>query len=192
MKSEIQLTKVILESCNIPRAFWEMGADTYPGDQNALRMCEKYIEKMEVMYSTGGGLCLRGMRESGRTFLMTYVLKCLIAKGYGVYYLTLDDLTNALLSRSAEVDIAATLSVEILGIDNINILATKGDQIALKRVLADRADRLAPTLIATDLDEPKFEGLFEVSREKSGVLVECSIPRSTVMRKRAAQRERLK
>lgn len=154
----MQLNQESLEEARLPRAFWALGADTYFGSHLALKSVEKYIRQCDLALANGGvGLFLIGPPSSLKTFLLTFALKCLLAKGHSVRYTTLEEVTDLYFQRN-EVSLESELSHDrFVAVDNLGEVINKAAPNALRRLLRRRSDDGLCTLLASDLLSDDFK-----------------------------------
>lgn len=170
----MELSKALLKDSRIPTKFWEMGTDTYLGSKRALNACKHYLS----VKGKPPGLMFIGKASSCKTFLATYVLKCLMAQGKIVAYYTTDDLCDAYFAR---LDTSATttfreriLAPDFICFDNVNAPVGRGHKIALLRAVRLRSDEGLPYFVCTRFDDETLLSLYGVVSEddSSGVISE--------------------
>ncbi len=173
----ISLTRELLKESGIPERFWAFGRNDYFGEANAIKQTEKFVTEAKEAIKGGVGLLFVGMRDSGKSFLMTYALKCLLSKGYNCQYASLEDLKEAHFDEDPQSFFRAFLEPTFLGIDNCDTDYNKGHALAIGRVLRARYDSNLPTLVCTKLQPADFSIAFGESASKfvdqSSVLVFC-------------------
>lgn len=187
-KTKISLSDEQLIEANIPRRFWTFSRDDYFGEEAALTACEQYVTKAKKAYERGLGLILRGLPESGKTCLLTYVLRCLMAKDFSVYYTTLDDLTDWMMRPdSTERFSAKFLEADFVGLDAVNTV-NPGTESAFRKFIRLRTDNAMPIIASTAM-VPDQRDLFGVEGDplvtsfkdaalklvNLSVLVECKV-----------------
>lgn len=147
----------LLKDANIPRKFWKLGRKTYFGDDAALRKTEKYIKGFEDAHAEGVGLLFVGPSQSCKTFLATYVLKNLLAKGLQASYFSMDELFELYVGgdSAGENFLSRFREVDCVVIDNVGVTDTlkKGKRNALEKVVSFRSDNGLPYIICTDLED---------------------------------------
>lgn len=145
------LTDDQLTDANVPRRFWKSSRDEFFGAEKSLRVCEKYIQGASRAYKRGLGLLFYGDPETGKTWLISYVLRCLLAKGYSTYYSTLDDVTDWMFRPDASERFSIKfLEADFVAVDAVNTV-NNGSQQALQKFVRLRSDNAMPFLIATSL-----------------------------------------
>lgn len=151
----------------MPRAFWPLGADTYFGSHLALKSVEKYIKCCDQALANGGvGLFLIGPPSSLKTFLLTFALKCLLAKGHSVRYSTLDEVTDLYFQRDGNSLEGQLSSDRFVAVDNLSDIVNKAAPTALRRLLRRRRDEGLCTLLATDLSLDDFKRQYVAIQEQ--------------------------
>jgi DNA replication protein DnaC len=162
MKTLTLNTDILTES-GIPEKFWNYGADTYLGSTDALLTSNLYVRGCERMLSSNMGLMFIGEHQSCKTFLLTYVLKCLLAKGHSVRYITLKHLTDLMIGAVEERERSfrvVSTDAQFLGVDCLEDDATKGEIDCFERLVTIRSDKGLPLLIASDLPSREFKNIF--------------------------------
>lgn len=170
----IQLNQESLAEARLPKAFWLLGADSYFGSHLALKSVEKYIKNCDLALANGGvGLFLIGPPASLKTFLLTFALKCLMAKGHSVRYTTLEEVTDLYFQRN-EVSLESELSHDrFVAVDNVGEVINKAGPNALRRLLRRRSDDGLCTLLATDLLMEDFKRQYcAVQEQVAGMCIE--------------------
>lgn len=149
MKMELN-TDALIEA-RIPKRFWTLGADTFPGEPKILAQVSKYV-KTQLSIRNGAGLRFEGPPQSGKTFLATYALKLLMAHGMSATYFSLEDLADAYFSRldaSTDSFRNRVLQADVACFDNVGMTGNAGFAIALLRAVRLRSDELKPYFICT-------------------------------------------
>ena len=86
------LDRELLIKSRIPKAYWELNAQTYPGDMQTLREVDAYCQNPCT------GLYVYGDACSGKTFMLSYIGRYLLGKG--VNYYTFDEAVIAYFENS--------------------------------------------------------------------------------------------
>lgn len=155
----ISLTVELLTEMNVPKAFWSLGRDDYFGNPQALQQAEEYIRRVASAIKRGTGLCFYGTEDSGKTFLLTYVIRCLASKGYLGHYLTLEEATSLHFDRESD-GIECLRTSTFLALDNVDYTDNRGWRDVLRLLLRSRKDQHFPILLATRLDREAFEACY--------------------------------
>jgi DNA replication protein DnaC len=157
-----KLNKDLLKDAAIPKKFWPLGAKTYFGDHAALQKADNYVSKFSKAYSEGVGLFVTGAPYTLKTFLLTYILKCLMHEGYSTLYCTLDELYEYYMQEeSAGAGFLARFkSPECIVLDNVNAPFGKGVRNALIKVVTFRSDNGLPYLIGSTLNNDEIKNLY--------------------------------
>lgn len=194
--SKISLTPELLKESGIPERFWRLGRDNYYGAPAALKQTEKYITESAEAIKTGLGLFFSGPTDSGKSFLMVYALKCLLAKGHISQYVSLETMKDSHFEDDKDLFEQIFLEPVFLGIDNCEGDINKGHVNALIRVLRERYDANLPTLICTKLSDSDFAAQFGEASAKfvdqNSVHVNCSANQLLVRAKQERVKARLK
>lgn len=190
-KAEIALTTEALEEANIPRRFWKMGRNDYFGSSRALKACESYIHESMKAYKRGLSLLIQGETDSGKTWLISYVLRCLLAQneGYTVFYTTLDDLTEYMIRPEKDERFSQKfLASDFVALDCVNT-ANEGTRPAFRKFVRLRIDNAMPFILGTSLSlttaDDAFESLFGDSATKAvhtSVVVHANVSQFKVQR----------
>lgn len=150
------LSSDALRTAGIPRLFWTLGLDSFPGDPNACDFVRKYIRSFKKSRTVGAGFFIQGGPCSGKTFLGTFVLKMALVSCQNVRYTTLSDLTQQLLGssehRGISIPNAYGTTVDFLFVDDLPNEPNRGEISALARVLQVRKQTGAPVILASELD----------------------------------------
>ena len=179
-KKKIALTDEQLFESNIPRRFWTPSRADYFGDPKAIEACEHYITNSKKAYQRGLGLFLRGLPDTGKTWLICYVLRCLMAKKFSVYYTSLEEMTDRLFRPEAESFSAKFIEADFVALDAINTV-TGGTEAAFRKFVKLRADNAMPVIAATSMTlEPQLIGdndpFINSFKEPAQKLVSLSVP----------------
>lgn len=160
-KKTLSLSVELLQEMNVPEAFWPLGRDQYFGSVPALNTAEDYILRAEAALRKGAGLCFYGSADSGKTFLLTYVVRCLAARGFSGHYLTLEEATNLRFDRDGDGG-ECLRSSKFLALDNVDFTENRGWREVLRQLLRTRKDQHFPFLIGTRLDRESFRSCYGV------------------------------
>lgn len=95
---DITLSVDLLQECAIPRKFWALGADTYSGSAKALAQADAYVKHSA---KNQAGAYVYGPSGTYKTFLLTYILRCLLAQGSNVMYANMKDLPGQLFGEDS-------------------------------------------------------------------------------------------
>ena len=101
----MELRVSVLIDAKIPRRFWELGPETFSGNQDALQTCMRFVKtvlKSLRLNSSCDSLVIQGHECSGKTFLGSFILKCLLSRNYGALYTTLNDLGKHHLGQETD------------------------------------------------------------------------------------------
>lgn len=151
-----------LTEARIPKRFWNLDRKDYFGKKSSLEQVENYIRRAPKAYRTGVGLLFVGDRDCGKTFLLTYLLRCLMLQKFTVAYYTMDEITTIMTAPEADdekfnVKFSAP---HFLGLDDVD--STQGAPIAaLKKLVRLRRDNGLPLLVCTSLCETDDGDLFK-------------------------------
>lgn len=176
------LTPEELEVAQIPRRFWNLSKEDYYGSPKALKVVEQYVSNKQKVWKKGTCLIFNGEENSGKTFLITYALRCLMAYKYPVRYTTMADLTEAMMRPDLIRNFRSEISYQgFLALDNITEV-NAGTQSAFRRFVAHRRDAALPMLVSTNAASSKEMDFFLKSYEPDShrlqeiaVMVDCSV-----------------
>lgn len=150
--SKIVLSRDVLAETGIPRKFWPYDLRHFSGSDSAVKACSKYIRKSKIAFQNGVHLFLTGNVNSGKTFLGTFILKCILVKGHSVKYTTLVDISRDYVGDGETRHSLRKLyldSADFLFIDDVVTEPNKAEKNGLERVLKLRLTAGAPTIIAS-------------------------------------------
>ncbi len=157
---------------NIPVKYWdlEMKRD-FTGDKFLLQYYEKLTEDLTVSYKSGIAICLAGNYGTGKTMLVTNILKRALEKGYSGLFVNLNDIISATRSAEAFKSRQELLQTDFLVIDEFDprYMANQASSDFYGRVLEDvirhRTQNRLPILMCTNSPNPtmSFEGALQQS-----------------------------
>jgi hypothetical protein len=159
-ETKMSLSDEELIEANIPRRFWGFSRDDYFGEADAIDCAEDYIMKAKKAYARGLGILFRGTPDTGKTSLITYVLRCLMVQKFTCFYTTLDDLTEWVMRPdSTERFSAKFIQADFVGLDAVNT-SNPGTTAAFNKFVRLRVDNEMPILAATSItgDQPDLFG----------------------------------
>lgn len=150
---EIELTLELLNESQIPQRFWPLGFQTYEGNPDALSAVLRFIKRSRVARSAGVGIFLTGHPQSFKTFLGTFILKCVMHRGFSARYTTLSDVSQEYFGEGETNHTMRQLygAVDFVFIDDLRGAPHKGEVSSLLRVLQIRAKNNLPTVLASTL-----------------------------------------
>src|SRR5688572_30449175 len=147
----------LLQDVKIPKKFWELGKDTFPGQKDVMAQADHYVlnfghEKNNHVV----GLLFVGPSKSFKTFLATYILKCLLVRGVSVKYFTAESLTDAYLLREEVNMITQLRTCHCVVIDNLGLCFNKSMRNAVEKAIRFLSDNLIHYVVCTTLED-EFE-----------------------------------
>lgn len=118
-----------LVKANIPKDFWGLTTDNYNNPANNkydkvmneinLQIIKRYIDNIETHFSQGTGLYLFGDNNTGKTMLMSIVLKEAIKKGFNVRFQTMSEIITGYMDNWFDKkDISVFKDCDLLAIDD--------------------------------------------------------------------------
>lgn len=158
---KFQLSAELLEEARIPKKYWSLGLTDYVAtDDSARRLVIRFIKRFGRFRVSGGGIFFSGPSETGKTFLGTFILKCLLAHGHNVMYVKLYDLSQEYLGATVE-DLTLRQRygphTDCVLVDNVCAEPGKAEINALRRFLEIRSDENLPYLIASPLTSTEIQ-----------------------------------
>lgn len=143
---------------NIPRGYWTYGPEEYFGDPKAWESAQGYLSNWSAYKRTGMGLDFYSADQgTGKTFLVSYVLRNLIQLGERCYYLRFREIFG-LFNRPYEArrDEEDRLNrTPVLVLDEIGkpISGAQGEYFAVEfeNLVRTRTDDNLVTLMTTNL-----------------------------------------
>jgi hypothetical protein len=134
-------------------------------DPSALMMIDEYLQQSTYLVNRGMGLLFYGSHGSGKTMLVTILIKQLLAEGIDGYFTTFNTLLDNFASGwkddknriwfEKRVRNAALLVVDDIGRENKNLNNMASN--ALDGVFRSRVQNSLPTIITTNLSLSDFE-----------------------------------
>jgi DNA replication protein DnaC len=167
----------LTKSSEIPARFRDASLDTYQAKSKAqtraLQTARRFAANFAEIAKRGSFLTLVGSLGTGKTFLACAIGNALLAKGYGVLYVTAYKLLREIKrswARNAEMDEKAVMArytggCDLLILDEIGVqYGTDAERVLLFQVIDDRYSELLPTVLVSNLDR---EGLANVLGERA-------------------------
>lgn len=198
MGKTIRLSAELLREANIPRRFWEFGVEDFYGPPAALETARRYVKRFEQARDRGTGLYLHGPPESGKTFLGTLVLRCLMAEGFNVAYVTLHELAQQYLNKDG---VGRTLrqrygaDLDCVFLDVVLGDTNKAEQNAFRRFVEIRSDGGYPYLIGSPHQLVEMESSYglKLARSLHGdlIVVACAAEESGFIRESEIEKRKL-
>lgn len=156
----------LLKEASIPKKYWSMGMDTFPGSKESLEQTNHYIRNFGAQ--TGFqrvGLLFIGPPNSCKTFLATYTLKCLMVKGASCKYFTTESLTEAYLGKH-EVNMLTQLKdCNCVVIDNLGVCFNRAMRNAVEKAIRYLSDNLVAYLVCSVIED-----MFDLSGQYGEVI----------------------
>jgi DNA replication protein DnaC len=156
-------------AANIGRAYHTLCFEHFISEDSAevIPVLKKYIEDWSNNKYYGHGLTFNGPVGTGKTFAASLILKELVKKGVGCFFITFDELVNT-FAQAWNNDEAKYLntklrSVEILVIDELRTDSRNQNGFlsqAAETIVRHRAVNLLPTIITTNLNAKEEEATF--------------------------------
>lgn len=147
----IRLSRDVLEETGIPKKFWPLDLSSFCGSDVAVKACVRYIQKSQKVFHNGVSLFLFGPVNSGKTFLGTFILKCILVRGFSVKYTTLPEISRDYVGDGETAHTLKQLylnSANFLFVDDISVTPNKAERNGLERVLKMRLTAGCPTILA--------------------------------------------
>jgi DNA replication protein DnaC len=157
---DLSLFKMI--RANIPKEFWHIDLDNFDGDSKAMRMVEKYCNKLDSAREKGIGFLFMGQNGVGKTSLSIIILKEALAKGYSAFYVTLPEIFRQIYLGYKHVEVLMELKKKLydtdflviseLGKDYHRADATLFMRSEFDTIFRQRRGDLRPIIMDTNLD----------------------------------------
>jgi hypothetical protein len=139
--------------------------DALGADPKALNMISEYLDNSGYFVNRGMGLLFHGTHGSGKTMLVTILIKQLLAEGVDGYFTTFTNLLDNFASGwrddnnrkwfDKRVRNAPLLVIDDIGKENKNLNNMASN--AVDGVLRSRVQNSLPTIITTNLSLSEFE-----------------------------------
>lgn len=161
----VGLEVAAFEAC-IPRDFWDSTEkDVVHNRANFTDVVQAYTRKLGTANKHGYGLIFLGDNGVGKTMFMSYVLMAAVRKGLSAYYTSMPqldyDIKRGFNDPAAHERLRVMFTVDFLAIDELGKERFKtGDnflRLHLERILKQRFDDNAPTLLATNMEMTELE-----------------------------------
>lgn len=153
------------EAC-VPRDFWDSTPDDVEHNKhNFNEAVASYMRKLGTANKHGYGLIFQGDNGVGKTMFMGMVLMAALRKNLTAYYTSMPqldyDVKRGFNDHVAAERLRIMLTVDFLAIDELGKERFKnGDnfmRLHLERILKQRFDDNAPTLLATNMEMSELE-----------------------------------
>lgn len=151
---------------NYQRLSW---SDCHAVEEDALNAVLDYAQNANAYANAGIGLLLHGEKGTGKTLLITLLLKMLLRNGFDVHFVTFQELIDMYTQTWRDVAEKAWFdrrlkNAGILGIDDVGrehkgrmeIVESMFDHIIRARVSSAR-----PTLVTTNKSPDEFRALYQ-------------------------------
>jgi DNA replication protein DnaC len=162
---------------NIPTDYWNVEMNSSTTDERLLKFYSEYIkEDLKESYSNGKSICFAGSYGTGKTTLVTNILKVGCIKGFSCLYTTLSDIVSVLTQAPNDEKFLARkelMMVDFLVIDEFDSRFFTTENTAelysktLETIFRTRAQNKIPTLMCSN--SPKIistlKGDFQQSLE---------------------------
>jgi len=149
MSKIIYLDKDVLKDAGIPRNFWA----AVPSERNSeflLKQVATIRDNLPELLAAGMGILVYGPPLSGKTFWITYFLKCILTDSKRtVRYMSLHDIVDRYFSEglSKEMIMYDLAEPDWLAVDNLCDGTNDGYRIVLNKVLRKRVDDGKPIML---------------------------------------------
>jgi DNA replication protein DnaC len=147
-------------AANIGRAYHTLCIDHFLGDDReaVAPTVLDYIENFEDNFQYGVGITFAGEIGTGKTMLMSFILKELVKQGRKVYTVPFEQLINVFGSAYSNDEskrlMEQLMSVEVLGLDELRSDSRNKSGFlsdALDVLIRHRTSNLLPTLVTTNM-----------------------------------------
>ena len=166
--SQFKLHRVLLNAgieLNYQRLSW---TDCHSVEDAALTAVLDYADNADGYVNAGIGLMLHGTKGTGKTLLITLLLKMLLSRGFDVHFVTFQELIDIYTQSWRDVTEKAWFdrrlkNAGVLGIDDVGrehkgrleVVEAMFDHIIRARVSSSR-----PTLVTTNKEPEEFRTLY--------------------------------
>jgi DNA replication protein DnaC len=155
---------------NIPKEFWHVTLDNFDGDSKAMRIVEKYCNKLGEAKENGIGFLFMGPNGVGKTSLCTIILKEAIFRGYSAFFITLPEIfrqiylgfkhTEVLIELKKIMNDTDFLVISELGKDYHRKDSTMFMRSEFDSIFRERRGDLKPLMLDTNLDEMELKDTY--------------------------------
>ena len=145
-----------MAQANIPPRFWNTGLDQVSISPEVEKAIKDYVHNFDREAESSRGLLIVGPEQTGKTSLLTIILKSLMTRDYKCHYARADDIVSLHYKRDQdayEYTYDDLLSSKVLGVDDIAANGNSGYPIALGNVLRARFNSQNPTLVCVTTRE---------------------------------------
>jgi DNA replication protein DnaC len=147
-------------AANIGRAYHTLCLEHFLGDDREVvaPIVLDYIQDFDDNFAYGVGITFAGEIGTGKTMLMSYILKELVKQGRKVYTVPFEQLINVFGSSysndESKLLMEKLMSVEVLGLDELRSDSRNKSGFlsdALDVLIRHRTSNLLPTLVTTNM-----------------------------------------
>lgn len=121
--SYINKALIRFSESNIPFKYWNFKMSNFKGDASLVSLYNDTVEDLNKAYAEGLAFCLAGNHGSGKTTIVTSLLKHACTKGFSCLYVTLSDIVSVTVSGPTDEKFMARkdlLQVDFLVIDEFD------------------------------------------------------------------------
>lgn len=195
-ETKIKLTREQLEASGLPQRFFNLSAESFMGSKAALVLVNDFANNVTALVADSQsaatpfiGLFVNGPQLSGKTFLLSYALRKVLAVGHRCLYLTYDVLASSLLSDKQNLTLSQLRSYRLVCVDSVFATEVgKGYYRVLLRFLSYCSDNGIFVALATDMTPDMFVDQFG---QECAVILRRNFARITVDELAATPKEYL-
>jgi len=150
---------VLYTNANIPIEYWDLNPENFVGKSGSKKIFEDYVADIGKSYLDGRSFLISGNHGSGKTWLLTNLLKFASRNGYRCLYTSMADIVSLLTSGPVEQKYLARQELfmsDFLSVDEFDdrfILSGASADLflsTLENILRPRLANKLPTFISTN------------------------------------------
>lgn len=162
---------------NIPRVYWKFKLEQYVGNHGATGKVKSYISTIPMAKRTGVGLLFYGTQGTGKTALLSCVMRGIVERGHTAQYTLLAKLFRAFMDKDYEF-LEKIHSTDFLCIDDMDKAHVSANtnwfETLVDEVFRYRFTRKKPMIVSYSGSLEQLGQDFGV--KLSSLLNECLIP----------------
>jgi DNA replication protein DnaC len=162
---------------NIPFGYWDLEMDQFAGAAKLKEVYNKLVADLSTVYKDGVSFCLASGHGTGKTTVVSNILKVASQKNYTCLYTTLNDMIAALIdSEDVYVARRELMSVDFLAIDELDRRFIQSESASdlfgalLEHIFRTRSQNKIPTFMCSNSPNP-IEAFSGALKESIGSLM---------------------